>query len=251
MDRAKVAIITGGSRGIGRSAALRLAQRGVGIILTFNAHAEEGEAVVTKIKKGGGKAIALQLDLTKVSTFDHFVQRVSKSLEKEWNQKTFDYLVNNGGSAQRTPIASTTEEEFDKLTNEHFKGPFFLTQKLLTVMADGGHVINISSGLTRLTHNAGVATYAALKGALEVFTRYLASEYASRKIRANIVAPGALDTQFGGGRTDQVRQMIAEHTLMGRIGEADDIGVLIAGLLSEDSRWVNGQRIEATGGLTV
>ena len=189
--------------------------------------------------------------MTEVAGFDNFIKEVSQSLDKEWNKQTFDYLINNAGGAQRTPIAETTEEEFDRLVNEHFKGPFFLTQKLMAIIADGGHVINISSALTRLTHNAGVATYASLKGALEIFTMYLAREYAARKIRANIVAPGALDTQFGGGRNDAVRKMISDHTLQGRIGEADDIALLISGLLSEDGRWVNGQRIEATGGLMV
>jgi NAD(P)-dependent dehydrogenase (short-subunit alcohol dehydrogenase family) len=176
---------------------------------------------------------------------------VTGALENEWKRTSFDYLVNNAGGAQRTPIANTTEEEFDRLVNEHFKGPFFLTQKLIPLMADGGHIINISSALTRMTHNAGVATYAALKSALEVFTNYVAREYASRKIRANVVAPGALDTQFGGGRTDEVRKMIADHTLSGRIGQADDIGSLIASMFSDDNRWVNGQRIEATGGIMI
>lgn len=251
MEKGKVAVITGGSRGIGRSTALQLAQRGVGVILTYKTGAQEAEAAVAEIKEKNGKAVALPLDLTNIESFDDFAKAVSQSLKKEWNRETFDYLVNNGGSAQRTPIANTTEEEFDKLTKEHFKGPFFLTQKLIPLMADGGHVINISSALTRFTHNAGVATYAALKSALEVFTMYIAHEFAPRRIRANIVAPGALDTEFGGGRTDMVRKMIAERTMLGRIGDADDIGLLIAGLLSEDSRWVNAQRIEATGGLLV
>jgi NAD(P)-dependent dehydrogenase (short-subunit alcohol dehydrogenase family) len=249
MDNGKVAIITGGSRGIGRSAALQLAQRGVGVILSFKSNAGAAEAVVNEIKKSGGRAAALKLDLTDIQSFDDFAKKVLQTLEQTWNRKTFDYLVNNGGSAQRTPIANTTEEEFDKLTKEHFKGPFFLTQKLLPLMTDGGHLINISSALTRHTHNAGVATYAALKSALEVMTYYVAHEFSPRRIRANVVAPGALDTEFGGGRTDQVRKMIAERTMLGRIGEADDIGPLIASLLSDDNRWVNAQRIEATGGL--
>ena len=233
---------------MGRATALEIARRGTGVILTYNSNKEAADAVVAEIEQGGGKAVALQLDVTKIHTFDDFVKRIAQALEIEWQQHTFDYLVNNAGNAQRTPIAKTTEEEFDRLVNEHFKGPFFLTQKLLEIMADGGHVINLSSALTRFAGNYGVATYASLKGAMEVMTNYIAREYEGRKIRANIVAPGALDTEFGGGRTDEMRKMIGDHTLLGRIGTADDIGKVIAGLLSDDLGWVNSQRIEATGG---
>ncbi|HEY9677776.1 MAG TPA: SDR family oxidoreductase [Drouetiella sp.] len=244
----KIAVITGGSRGVGKSTALEIAKRGIGVILTYHSKAAEAQIVVDAIKKDGGKAVALQLDISKVASFDSFIKQVSGALETEWQSKTFDYLVNNAGGAQRTPMPQTTEEEFDRLVNEHFKGPFFLTQKLMPLMADGGQVINISSGLTHMTYPGGVATYAACKGALEVITRYVACEYAPRKIRANTVAPGALDTEFGGGRTDEMRQMIASRTFAGRIGLAEDIGKLVAGVLSENFGWVNGQRIEATGG---
>ncbi len=246
----KIALITGGSRGIGKSAALSVAQRNVGVILTFNSHPEEAESVVAEIKRQGGQAVALHLDVARVHSFDEFARQVAQTLAAQWQQKTFDYLVNNAGIAQRTLIQDTTEEQFDQLTNVHFKGPFFLTQKLIPLMADGGLVLNVSSGLTRFTNPAGVATYASLKGAMEVFTKYIVREYAARKIRANIVAPGALDTQFAGpkGRDEKQKQMIGEHTALGRCGEADDIGPLIAALLSDDCRWVNGQRIEATGG---
>ena len=247
----KVAIITGGSRGIGKSAALNVAKRGIGVILTYNHHPEEAEAVVAEIKWNGGKAAALKLDVADVASFENFAAHVSQTLEKEWQQKTFDYLVNNAGIAQRTPIKDVTEEHFDSLVSVHFKGAFFLTQKLIPLMVDGGHVVFVSSGLTRFTYPAGVAVYAAVKGAIEVITRYVAAEFAHRKIRANCVAPGALDTDFGGGRTDEQRKLIGEHTLQGRIGQAEDIGLLIAGLLSEDSRWINAQRIEATGGINV
>ena len=188
----KIAIITGGSRGIGKSAALNVAKRGNGVILTYNSHADEAEAVVAEIKKNGGKAVALKLDVTQTAGFSDFASLVEQTLQKEWNQKTFDYLVNNAGTAQRTLIKDTTEEQFDQLTQVHFKGPFFLTQKLIPLMADGGHIINISTGLSRFTNLAGVATYASLKGAMEVFTRYLAAEYAPRRIRANTVAPLSL-----------------------------------------------------------
>ena len=244
----KVAIITGGNRGVGKSIALNVAKRGTGIILTYNRHPEEAEAVVSEIKKCGGKAVFLKLDVAKTSTFGDFAGLVEQTLQKEWRQKTFDYLVNNAGIAQRTLIKDLTEEQFDELVRVQFKGPVFLTQKLISLMADGGHVINISTGLTRFTH-PGTSIYASVKGAMEVFTMYVAREFAERKIRCNIVAPGALDTQFGGGRTDEMRKSLGEATAMGRIGQAEDIGLLIAALLSEDFRWVDGQRIEASGGM--
>ena len=246
----KIAIVTGGNRGIGRSTAMSLANKGVGVILTYNNNAAEADAVVEEIKAANGKALALQLDITKVESFNHFTAKVSTALEKEWGQKTFDYLINNAGNAQRTLIKDVTEDMFDELVHVHFKGVFFLTQKLLTMMADEGHVIFVSSGLTRMTY-PGVAVYAAVKGAIEVLTKYVAQEYSSRKIRANCVAPGAIDTDFGGGKTDEQRKMIGEHTLLGRVGLADDIGPLIASLLSDDNRWVNAQRIEASGGMQV
>jgi len=244
----KVAIITGGNRGIGKSAALNVAKRGTGVILTYNSHAEEANAVVAEIKKAGGTAVALQLDVSKSSTFSAFAATVEQTLQKEWKQKTFDYLVNNAGIAQRTLIKDLSEEQFDELVDVHLKGPVFLTQKLIPLMNDGGHVVNISSGLTRFTY-PGTSIYGAVKGAMEVFTMYLAREFADRKIRSNIVAPGALDTDFGGGRTDEARKHLAAATALGRVGQAEDIGVLIASLLSDDFRWVDGQRIEATGGM--
>lgn len=247
----KIAIVTGGSRGIGKSAALHLARRGVGVILTYNSYPQGAESVVSEIAKNGGKAVALKLDVANVRSFADFASQVAKTLEKEWGRKTFDYLVNNAGIAQRTLIKDVTEEQFDELVQVHFKGVFFLTQKLLPMMADGGQVVFVSSGLTRFTYGAGVALYAAVKGAIEVLTRYVAREYAGRKIRANCVAPGALDTEFGGGRTDEQRKGIGEQTLLGRIGNADDIGPLIAALCSDDCGWVNAQRIEASGGMHV
>jgi len=247
----KIALITGGNRGIGKSAALSLAQRGVGVVITYNSNAQEADTVVANIKKNGGKAAALKLDISKVSTFNDFAAQLSQTLEKEWQQKTFDYLVNNAGIAQRTPIKDVTEAMFDELVNVHFKGVFFLTQKLLPLVADGGHLVFLSSGLTRFTHPSGVSVYAAVKGAVEVLTRYFAVEFASRKIRANCIAPGALDTDFGGGRTDEQRKAIGQHTLLGRIGKAEDIGPLIAAVLSDDCAWLNAQRIEASGGMNV
>jgi NAD(P)-dependent dehydrogenase (short-subunit alcohol dehydrogenase family) len=245
----KIALVTGGTRGVGKSTAHSLAKRGVGIVLTYNTQADQAEAVVSEIKKAGGTAIAIQLNTAKVNSFDVFVTALSRALEVEWKRSSFDYLVNNAGIAQRSPIKEVTEDQFDELVNVHFKGVFFLTQKLIPLMADGGHVVFISSALTRVTHPAGVAVYAAVKGAIEVMTRYVAAEFAGRKIRANCVAPGALDTDFGGGRTDEQRKAIGQHTLAGRIGLAEDIGPVIASLLSEDNAWVNAQRVEATGGM--
>ena len=249
----KIALITGASRGIGKSAALNVAKRGVGVIITYNSHADEAEAVVDEIEEQGGKAVALPLDVTNIASFDAFAETIEKTLQKEWGQATFDYLVNNAGTAQRTLIKDTTEAEFDRLMLVHYKGPFFFTQRLISLMADGGHIVNISTGLSRFTNLAGVATYASMKGAMEVLTMYLAREYAGRRIRANIVAPGAINSQFAGpnGRSEEAKKMIGEMTALGRCGEPEDIGLLIAALLSEDSRWVNAQRIEASGGMHI
>jgi NAD(P)-dependent dehydrogenase (short-subunit alcohol dehydrogenase family) len=246
----KIAIITGGSRGVGKSAALNVAKRGTGVILTYNTGESEAASVVAEIRQAGGKALALQLDVTKTSSFAAFATRVGEALQREWGVSKFDYLVNNAGTAQRTLIKDTSEEQFDLLVQVHFKGPVFLTQKLIPLMNEGGQVLNISSGLTRFSH-PGTAIYGAVKGAMEVFTMYLAKEFAEKKIRANCVAPGALDTEFGGGRTDEVRNLIGKATALGRIGQAEDIGLLIAALLSDDSRWVNAQRIEASGGMYI
>ena len=247
----KVAIITGGGRGIGKSTALQVASRGIGIILTYNSHPEEAEAVAAQIKRNGGRAVALKLDSAQVASFDGFVEQVAQALKREWNRTDFDYLINNAGIAQRCLIKDTTEEVFDQLTAVNLKGPFFLTQRLIRLMVDEGHIINISSALARVTF-PGVAVYGALKAALEALTRYFAKEYAQRKIRVNTVAPGAIDTEFGGGKGDaQTRKHIAEVTALGRLGEADDVGLFVAALLSEDSRFLNAQRIEVSGGIAL
>ena len=247
----KVAIITGGGRGIGKSTALQVASRGIGIILTYNSHPEEAEVVAAQIKRNGGRAVALKLDSAQVASFDGFVEQVAQALKREWNRTDFDYLINNAGIAQRCLIKDTTEEVFDQLTAVNLKGPFFLTQRLIRLMVDEGHIINISSALARVTF-PGVAVYGALKAALEALTRYFAKEYAQRKIRVNTVAPGAIDTEFGGGKGDaQTRKHIAEVTALGRLGEADDVGLFVAALLSEDSRFLNAQRIEVSGGIAL
>lgn len=223
----------------------------MGVILTYNSQPELGAAVVDEINRNGGKAVALQLDSANTGSFGQFADRVSEVLKKEWQRESFDYLVNNAGIAQRTLIKDTTEKLFDQLVNVNFKGVFFLTQRLMPLLADGGQIINISSGLARFAF-PGVAVYGALKAATEGLTRYLAKEYADRKIRVNSVAPGAIDTEFGGGKGDEShRQQIAGVTALGRLGEAEDVGAFVASLLSEDSRFVNAQRIEVGGGIMI
>ena len=247
----KIALVTGGSRGIGRSIALNAAKRGIGIVLTYNSRAEEGHAVAEEIRRLGGKAVVLQLDTAKTGSLGDFAGRVSAALRAEWNRDQLDYLVNNAGIGQRTMIVDTTEEIFDQLVDVNFKGVFFLTQKLMPLIADGGQIINISSGLARMTF-PGVAVYGALKAALESLTRYFAKEYAMRRIRVNSVAPGAIDTEFGGGKGDEAhKQQIAAQTALGRLGDAEDVGLFVAAMLSEDSRFVNAQRIEVGGGILI
>jgi NAD(P)-dependent dehydrogenase (short-subunit alcohol dehydrogenase family) len=247
----KILVVTGGSRGIGKSIALNAAKRGIGVILTYLNHPEQGEAVAKEINEGGGKAVALPLDTAAVKTFDDFVKQVGQALQENWGRNNFDYLVNNAGIGQRSLIQDTTEEVFDQLVAVNFKGVFFLTQKLLPLMADGGHIINMSSGLARFAF-PGSAVYGALKAGLEGLTRYFAKEFAARKIRVNTVAPGAIDTEFGGGKGDEAhRKQLAEAAALGRLGVADDIGLFVASLLSDDSRFVNAQRIEVGGGIMI
>lgn len=250
-QKSKIVLVTGGSGGIGKSIAINAAKRGMGVILTYNGNPERGVAVANEINANGGKAVALKWESADVSSFDSFADQVLQVLKKEWNRENFDYLVNNAGIAQRTLIKDTTEAIFDQLVNINFKGVFFLTQKLLPLMADGGHIINISSGLARFAY-PGVAVYGAIKSGIEALTRYFAKEYADRKIRVNTVAPGAIDTEFGGGKGDEShRQQLANQIALGRLGVADDIGLFVASLLSDDSRFVNAQRIEVAGGIFI
>jgi NAD(P)-dependent dehydrogenase (short-subunit alcohol dehydrogenase family) len=249
----KIALITGSSRGLGKTAALAVAQRGVGVIVTYHRNATAAEEVVATITAAGGQAVALQLDASQVSTFASFAEQLTTVLQQKWQRSTFDYLVNNAGVGIHAAFADTTESQFDELLNIHLKGPFFLTQTLLPLLADQGRIVNISTGLTRFSF-PGYAAYAAMKGAIEVLTRYLAKELGARGIVVNTLAPGAIATDFGGGavRDNQnLNAMLAAQTCLGRVGEPDDIGPLIASLLSEDSRWVNAQRIEASGGMMV
>jgi NAD(P)-dependent dehydrogenase (short-subunit alcohol dehydrogenase family) len=251
INKTKIALITGGSRGIGKSIALSAAKHGIDVILTYNSNADQGKAVADEICNHGGKAVTLHLNTSKINSFDGFAVEVSQILKREWGRDHFDYLVNNAGIAQRSLIKDTTEDIFDELVNVNFKGVFFLSQKLIPLIIDGGQIVNISSALARFSFS-GVAVYGALKAALEGMTRYFAKEYADRKIRVNSVAPGAIDTEFGGGKGDENhRQQIASMTALGRLGEAEDIGDFVASLLSEDSRFVNAQRIEVGGGIMI
>lgn len=247
----KIALITGGSRGLGRETALRLAESGVDTILTYHSRRDAADAVVAEIDARGGNAAALQLDTGDTASFAQFAAQVRELLQSRWQREHFDFLVNNAGIGVHAPLAETTEAQFDQLVNIHLKGVFFLTQTLLPVIADGGRIVNLSSGLARFTL-PGYGAYAAMKGAVEVLSRYLAKELGERGIAVNSFAPGAIETDFGGGtvRDNQaVNDFIAAQTALGRVGLPEDIGGAIASLLSDDNRWINGQRIEASGGM--
>jgi len=249
----KIALVTGGSRGLGRSIALSLAQRGVNSVITYHSRAGDADAVVRDIRAAGVRSIALQLDTGDVATFEGFTTKLAQTLDEGWDRTTFDYLVNNAGFGVAAPIEKTTEADFDRLVNVQLKGVFFLTQRLLPLIEDGGRIVNISTGLARFS-NPGMAAYAMMKGGIEVFTRYLAKELGPRGITANTVAPGAIETDFGGGRVrdnPDYNKQVASVTALGRAGLPDDIGQMIASLLSDDNRWVNGQRIEVSGGMNL
>lgn len=249
----KIALITGGSRGLGRNTALALAARGEDVVITYHSKKDEADNVVAEIEKLGRKAHAFQLDTGKVAGFVAFAADLKKVLADKWGRQSFDHLINNAGTGLHKPFAETTEADFDALLNVHFKGVYFLTQTLLPLLADGGRIVNISSGLARFSM-VGTSAYASMKGAIEVLTRYLAKELGPRGIAVNTVAPGAIATDFGGGLVrdnKQVNDMVASVTALGRAGEPDDIGPAIASLLSDDNRWVNAQRIEISGGMYV
>ncbi|MBB3063372.1 SDR family NAD(P)-dependent oxidoreductase [Microbulbifer rhizosphaerae] len=247
----KIALVTGGSRGLGRDTALRLADKGVDVIVTFHSRRADAEAVVSEIEQRGARAAALQLDTANAAGFADFAEQLRELLQSRWQRGYFDHLVNNAGIGVQAPFVETSEEQFDQLMNVHFKGVFFLTQTLLPLIADGGRIVNLSSGLARFSL-PGYAAYAAMKGAVEVLTRYLARELGPRGITANALAPGAIETDFGEGLVRdnrEVNALIASQTALGRVGLPEDIGGVIASLLSEDNRWINGQRIEASGGM--
>lgn len=250
--RPRIAIITGGSRGLGRNTVLNLAKRGVHVIFTYRSGVDEAAEVVAEAAKLGAEDVSLQLDTGDTTSFDAFVESTREALTK-FGVEHFDYLVNNAGISHHNAFSATTEEELDNLYNVNFKGVFFLTQKLLPLMNDGGRIINISSGLTRFV-SPDTIPYASLKGAIEVFTRYLAKELGPRGITVNTVAPGAIQTDFSGGAVrdnPEINKLVSSITALGRPGVPDDIGPMIASLLSDDNRWVTGQRIEVSGGMVL
>jgi len=246
----KIALITGGSRGLGRNTAIHLARSGVDLVLTFHSNKAEADSAVAEITALGRKAAALQLDTGEVASFEAFAASLRETLKTTWGRETIDFLVNNAGIGLHVPFAEATEADFDRLTNIHFKGVFFLTQKLLPMINDGGKIVNLSSGLARFAF-PGASIYGSLKGAVEVLTRYLAKELGHRRIAVNAIAPGAIETDFGGGRVRdnaELNKQIAANTAMGRVGLPDDVGGAITALLVGETGWVTGQRIEVSGG---
>lgn len=249
-ETSRVALITGGSRGLGKSMALHLADHGTDVIVTYLSNEREAHEVVSRIQAKGRKAVALPLNVAESKTFAAFAETLKDKLASLWKRDSLDFLVNNAGVGIHVPFEITSEEQFDQMVNIHLKGVFFLTQKLLPLIADGGRILNVSSGLTRITL-PGYATYGAIKGGVEVLTRYLAKELGPRKISVNVIAPGAIETDFGGGSVrdnESLNKLIASQTALGRVGLPDDIGGAVAMLLAPESYWITGQRIEFSGG---
>ncbi len=247
----KIALVTGGSRGLGKNMALSLAKKGINVILTYNSKQDEAQTVVAEIESMGQQAVALQLNTADVKGFDAFYAQVTSALQTTFGTDRFDFLINNAGTGMYAPFANTTEEQFDQMVAIHLKGVYFLTQKALPLLRDGGRIINISSGLARFSY-VGSSAYATMKGGVEVFSRYLAKELGERGIAVNVVAPGAIETDFGGGNVrdnKQLNDQIASQTALGRVGLPDDIGGVVAFLCSDEARWINGQRIEVSGGI--
>jgi NAD(P)-dependent dehydrogenase (short-subunit alcohol dehydrogenase family) len=246
-----IALITGASRGLGKSMALHVADRGIDVVVTYHSKEDEAKEVVAQIEKKGRKAAALRLDVGDAASFGAFAERLKATLDATWKRDRFDFLVNNAGVGLHASFAETAEADFDRMVNIHLKGPFFLTQKLLPLIADGGRILNVSSGLARFAF-PGYAAYASMKGGIEVLSRYLAKELGARKIAVNVVAPGAIETDFGGGAVRDnpaLNAQIASVTALGRAGLPDDIGGAVALLLSPEGRWINGQRVEVSGGM--
>jgi NAD(P)-dependent dehydrogenase (short-subunit alcohol dehydrogenase family) len=249
----KIALITGGSRGLGKNAALHLAQKGNDIIITYHSKKEEAEKVVAEIEALGCKAAAIQSDVGDIKAIDNFISQVSAMLKEKWGRERFDFLINNAGHGATIPFEMAKEADFDRFVDVHFKGVFFLTQKALAIMNDGGSIVNLSSGSTRF-NVPGYSMYASMKGAVEVLTRYLAKDLGPRGISVNIVAPGATETEFNNAAirsNPQFKERLASMTALGRVGVANDIGGVIAFLCSPEGHWINGQRIEASGGINL
>jgi NAD(P)-dependent dehydrogenase (short-subunit alcohol dehydrogenase family) len=247
----KIALVTGGSRGLGKSMSLHIAAKGDDVVLTYNSKKADAEGVVKQIEQTGRKAAALALDVSDSKSFGGFVEKLKEVLQANWKRQDFDFLVNNAGIGIYCSFAETSEKQFDELMNIQLKGPFFLTQKLLPFIKDGGRIVNISTGLARFTL-PGYAAYAAMKGGIEVLTRYMAKELGTRKITVNVVAPGAIESDFAGGvvrDNNEVNKFIASQIALGRVGLPDDIGGAVASLLADENLWINGQRIEVSGGM--
>ncbi|MGG7437735.1 SDR family NAD(P)-dependent oxidoreductase [Chryseobacterium arthrosphaerae] len=246
-----IALVTGGSRGLGKNAALKIAQKGLDVIITYRSNKEEADAVVSEIKAIGQNAVAFQLDTKNSKSFDAFVKEVTDHVKENTGSPNIDFLINNAGTALYSPITDVTEEQLDDIVDIHFKGVFFLTQKLLPYINDGGGIVNVSSGLARFA-TPGSSVYGSVKAGVEMLTKYMAKELGPRKIKANVIAPGAVETDFGGGRVrdnEEVNAMVAGATALGRVGLPDDIGGVVAFLCTEDAGWINGQRIEVSGGM--
>ncbi|MFW2476807.1 MAG: SDR family NAD(P)-dependent oxidoreductase [Sediminibacterium sp.] len=249
----KIALVTGGSRGLGKSMAIELAKKGLDVIITYQKQVTDAEKLVAEINQTGRKAAALQLDVAQSGSFDAFVDSVKHTLQTSFQTDKLDFLVNNAGSGVHADFGQTTEEQFDSMMNIHLKAPFFLTQKLLPLINDGGGIVNISSGLTRFTYT-GYDAYSTMKGGVETLTKYQAKYLGDRKIRVNVVAPGAIETDFGGGTirdNKELNDYIASLTALGRVGLPDDIGTVVAFLCTDDAKWVNAQRIEVAGGIHI
>ena len=249
----KIALVTGGSRGLGKNMALRLAEKGHDVIITYNTQKEEALAVVATIESLGLKATALQLNVTNIGSLTPFIEEVAAVLKEKWQTNSFDFLINNAGVGATIPYLDATEEDFDTMLNIHFKSVYFLTQKALPLLNNNGRIINLSSGTTRFC-NPGYSLYASMKGAIETFTKYLAKEVGARGITANVIAPGPIETDFNNAairNNPQIKGYLANITALGRVGEANDIGGIVAFLCSEDGYWINGQRIEASGGISL
>jgi NAD(P)-dependent dehydrogenase (short-subunit alcohol dehydrogenase family) len=249
----QIAVLTGASRGLGRSIALHLARAGVAVVGTYHRSKDQADAVAAEIGAAGGRVVMLPLDVTQTTSFGAFADRLGETLRDGFSRADFDFLINNAGIGINVPFAETTEEQFDELVLTQFKAPFFLSQTLLPLIADGGRILNVSSGLARFTL-PGYAAYASTKGAIEVLTRYMAKELGGRRIRVNVVAPGATETDFAGGRlrdNSAVNDAVASTIPLGRAGLPDDIGGAVAALLSDGFSWVNGTRIEVSGGQNV
>ncbi len=249
----KIALLTGGSRGLGKEMAIALALKNTDLILTYNTNKTEADKVVSEIQAIGQKAIALQFDVSDLKSFDSFLIEIDRVLKENWNTDKLDFLINNAGIGATIPIEKVTEEDFDHLMNIHFKGVYFLTQKCLPRINDNGGLVFISSGTTRFCV-PGYSVYSSLKGAVEIFTKYVAKEYGHRGIRSNIVAPGAIETDFNGAairNNPQMKGFLASQTALGRVGRADDIGTVVAFLCTDEAKWINGQKIEVSGGMNL